>query len=354
MDGWRVSSSYFSSQPLTTSTAQKRSTRHSTPAAVPSVTGTAGRWEPHLLLIFLFGLPRGIRTRVFGAAAGYTAAAARRRKPPLRPLTYIKPPSRSGHMCTNEQARAGPSAPFHRTCEPVLPFSCPPPPPPQEPHASALVAYVKDPLSVPSILHTSFQPFAADVGIILSPASLPFFQLGPNVVKQTMPFLGWCARAFSLVKKDVHFEHPAQLPGDAPAWHSTFFLNAQCHTYFSPRLIRQGVLTIGQLLEQPTYFSMLAPTWEPVYRHRLQMDQPLLPASLLPTFALPPQPPPDLTFWYAWTRAPVAELFSQPYSLKPRQPDSVWEAFHRCNLPPRHKDFIHKALWSRLPVGQRQ
>ena len=158
-------------------------------------------------------------------------------------------------------------------------------------HASALVAYVKDPLSVPSILHTSFQPFAADLGITLSPASLPFFQLGPNVVKQTMPFLGWCARAFSLVKKDVQFEHPAQLPGDAPAWHSTFFLNEHCHTYFSPRLIRQGVLTIGQLLEQPTYFSMLVPTWEPVYRHRLQVDQPLLPASLLPTFALPPPSP---------------------------------------------------------------
>ena len=57
-----------------------------------------------------------------------------------------------------------------------------------------------------------------------------------------------------------------------------------------PRLIRQGILTIGQLLEQPTYLSMLAPTWEPIYRHRLQVDQPLLPASLLPTFALPPQP----------------------------------------------------------------
>ena len=152
----------------------------------------------------------------------------------------------------------------------------------------------------------------------------------------------------------MHFEHPAQLPGDAPAWHSTFFLNEHCHTYFSPRLIRQGILTIGQLLERPTYFSMLAPTWEPIYRHRLQVDQPLLPASLLPTFALPPQPPPDLTFWYAWTRAPVMELLSQPYSLKPRQPDSVWDAFHRCNLPPRHKDFIHKALWARLPVGQRQ
>ena len=97
-------------------------------------------------------------------------------------------------------------------------------------HASAFVAYVKDPLSVPSILHTSFQPFAVDLGFILSPTSLPFFQLGSNVVKQTMPFLGWCARTFSLVKKDVHFAHPAQLPRDAPAWHSTLFLNEHCHT----------------------------------------------------------------------------------------------------------------------------
>ena len=185
-------------------------------------------------------------------------------------------------------------------------------------HALAFVACVKDPLSVPSILHTSFQPFAVDLGIVLSPTSLPFFQLGSNVVKQTMPFLGWCARAFSMVKKDVHFEHPAQLPRDAPAWHSTLFLNEHCHTYFPPRLIRQGILTIGQLLEQPTYLSMLAPTREPIYRHRLQVDQPLLPASLLPILALPPQPSPDLTFWYAWTRAPMAELVSQQHSLKPR------------------------------------
>ena len=79
-------------------------------------------------------------------------------------------------------------------------------------HASTIVAYVKDPLSVPSILHTSFQPFAADRGIILSPTSLPFFQLGPNVVKRTMPFLGWCARAFSVVKKMCTSNTPPSCP----------------------------------------------------------------------------------------------------------------------------------------------
>jgi hypothetical protein len=47
-------------------------------------------------------------------------------------------------------------------------------------------------------------------------------------------------------------------------------------------------------------------------------------------------------------------MLSLPHSLTPRQPDAVWQAFHRCNLPPSHKDFIHRALWAKLPVGQRQ
>ena len=37
--------------------AQKQGTKHNIPAAVPPVTGTAGRREPHVLLVFLFGLP---------------------------------------------------------------------------------------------------------------------------------------------------------------------------------------------------------------------------------------------------------------------------------------------------------
>ena len=36
---------------------QKRGTRHGTPAAGPSVSGTAGRRVAHVLLIFLFRLP---------------------------------------------------------------------------------------------------------------------------------------------------------------------------------------------------------------------------------------------------------------------------------------------------------
>ena len=55
---------------------------------------------------------------------------------------------------------------------------------------------------MPKVVQSTFQPFAGDLGIQLVPASLPFFQMGSNVVWAKMPYLGWCACAFSLVKID--------------------------------------------------------------------------------------------------------------------------------------------------------
>ena len=69
----------FSYQSLSTSATQKRSARHSTPAAVPSVTGTAVRRNRISSSYSSSPLLR-IRTRIFKAAAGCTAAAARCRK----------------------------------------------------------------------------------------------------------------------------------------------------------------------------------------------------------------------------------------------------------------------------------
>ena len=146
------------------------------------------------------------------------------------------------------------------------------------------MAYVNDPLSVPKVLHNSFQPFAQDLGILVSPA---FFQIGSNVIKNNMPYLGWCARAFSLVKKDICFEEPALLSYHTPLWHSSLFLNDQRLSYFSPRLIRLGVLTVGQLLEDDSLFSQLAPTWEPIYRRRLTTSHPPPPPVPTPHTSLP-------------------------------------------------------------------
>ena len=47
---------HFCCCPVQTSEhTEEQGTEHNTSAAVPPVTGTAGRWEPHLLLVFPFG-----------------------------------------------------------------------------------------------------------------------------------------------------------------------------------------------------------------------------------------------------------------------------------------------------------
>ena len=98
------------------------------------------------------------------------------------------------------------------------------------------------------------------------------------------------------------------------------------------------MLTVGQLLEDDSLYSFLAPTWEPVWKRRLFHAGTNQQAPGCST------PIPEPAFWFNWTRSKVACLLSTPHSLPPRQPEGVWEAFHKCNVPPAQKDFIHKAL----------
>ena len=128
-------------------------------------------------------------------------------------------------------------------------------------HSTALVNYVQDLICLPQVLHTGFSPFANSLGMVLNPLTLPYFQMGSNVIWDTMPYLGWSAHTFSIVKKDIQFEEPDMLSHDTPLWHSTMFINRHKQSYFVPRLIRQGILTVGQLLEDDTLFALVAPTW---------------------------------------------------------------------------------------------
>ena len=117
----------FSCQTLSTSATQKRSARHNTPAAVPSVTGTAVRRNRISSSYSSSPLP-GIRTRIFKAVAGCTAAAARCRKPAWA-TGPIYCTSGSTAVAYTKHTKAGPSAPFHHTREPICLSLLPPPPP---------------------------------------------------------------------------------------------------------------------------------------------------------------------------------------------------------------------------------
>ena len=179
--------------------------------------------------------------------------------------------------------------------------------------------------------------------------------MGSNIVWNNKPYLGWSDRAFLLVKKDLNFASPDWLSYDTLLWQPISFRNYHSLSYFAPRLIRLGIYTVGQVLEDSSLFRHMAPTWEPTHRKRLLglTQPPTAPLSSVPP-PTPSIPVPELTFWSQWIRSSVAELLSGPHTLKPRQPDEVWSVFWDLKLPVKQKDFVHQALWSRLPVGQRQ
>ena len=59
------------------------------------------------------------------------------------------------------------------------------------------------------------------------------------------------------------------------------------------------------------------------------------------------------TFWTLWGRKRVAQHLATSEYVKPRQPPEVWSAFLNITCPPRFREFLHSALWRKLPVGAR-
>ena len=52
---------------------------------------------------------------------------------------------------------------------------------------------------------------------------------------------------------------------DTPLWHHHAFCNEHRQTYFYPQLIRAGILTVGDFLEDDSLLQRLAPSWRRIY-----------------------------------------------------------------------------------------
>ena len=206
-------------------------------------------------------------------------------------------------------------------------------------HATPFVRSVVHPTSFPQPILSDFRAFSARHGILITAEFLPFFQMGSNVIWKSMPYLAWSARSFSLARQHIPFSLDEPLPYDLPLWHNAIFRNQQNLTYFSPALIRGGVLTVGQLMEDDSTRQLLPPQWGPIYEANIRST------------ALPPQHPPlpQPSFWLNWTVKKVALFLSYPHDLPPRQPKEIRSAFNRITLPPSNKDFVRLALWALEP-----
>ena len=132
-------------------------------------------------------------------------------------------------------------------------------------HASSYMYYLKHQNVFSQLVHRHFTKWADSIGLVPSLQYLPYFQMGSNVVWQTMPFLGGCARALSLVRQSHVVPTPNIMPYDMPIWHNTVFCNHHSQTCYCPKLIRDGVCTWGIFLEDDSSQDCVAPTWKPIY-----------------------------------------------------------------------------------------
>ena len=132
-------------------------------------------------------------------------------------------------------------------------------------HASSYVHFLQHPEAFSSVVSNHFTRWADKIGLVPSMRFLPYFQMGSNVVWQTMPFLGGCARVLSLIRQPHMVPTPEVMPYDLPLWHSISFRNEHQQSYFCPRLIRDGVLTWGGFLEDDTSQALIAPSWRSIY-----------------------------------------------------------------------------------------
>ena len=219
--------------------------------------------------------------------------------------------------------------------------------------ATLFVRFLNDSASIPQIVTSEFRPFQNKHGTVLDSFSIFTFQMGSNVVWNTMPYLAWSARCSSLLKQDLPQPPPTMLAYNTALWHHCAFRNEHRQTYFCPKLIRAGILTVGDLLGDDSMSHRLAPSWRPIYSSTIQQ---LAQSQLPETLPRPDRYPafPDKAHSVKWIDSKAIAYVSYAYTFGPRQQREVWQAWWRCNLPLDLKDFVYAAVWRKLPVGSKQ
>ena len=191
----------------------------------------------------------------------------------------------------------------------------------------------------------TFYAWATTIGFTPSKDNLPYVQLG-MVRTAELTFLGRSAKAHSNIQRVAPQVAPPANRDHLPLWHSVYFRNEFNCSYYNTKMIRQRVLTWGQLqsLEDARLFNALPRTWKGVYNHGGRLLN-----------KVPSQGGFDTPAAHAqnWTRAWLLQFYaSQPGVRDPQTPE-VWEQWAQAQLPPRVRDFAQKVLRHKLTVHAR-
>ena len=215
-------------------------------------------------------------------------------------------------------------------------------------HGQAFVKFFRRPHIFLNIISRAYHAWADPLGICISLVNFHLFQLA-TVRLTGIPFIGTSALSFSRARKGSVFDIPPNLPAAVPLWHNVLFRNRAGGTYYSPDLVRKGVLSSAQMSEGMDGVEQLIQNLpmltKSVYRaafKRIRLSE----DGCFAPYHVP-------GFWLNWTKKPVALHLSTSCYVTPRQPASVWKQFLRVTAPTHFTDFVRRALWLKLPVGAR-
>ena len=212
-------------------------------------------------------------------------------------------------------------------------------------HASMFLQYVKEPATISNILAVPFKHWAQRYGVHCTSATLPFFSMGP-VPYSTMPTMAYAAKAYSVTMNLASPTLPAIEPALLPLWHNRLFSKSSGRTYYSPSLIRKNVLFLRDIVQSPELCEALPHTWKSVYR--------LHKRKLLLLRSSPPAVHHVPSFWFHWQSSAVSRELAKPNNFCTRQSRDTWKALMALQLPDTDRHFLYRALWRKLPTGQRQ
>ena len=201
--------------------------------------------------------------------------------------------------------------------------------------AAPFVSLLGDPHKYPNKSVETFYAWATTIGFTPSKDNLAYIQ--PGMVRTAeLSFLGWWARAHSHIQRVAPQVAPPAKRDQLPLWHSLYIrIEFNCFHY-GIKMIRQGVLTWGQLqsLEDVRPLNALPGTCKGVYNLGRRLLNKVPSQRGFDTPAVRAQ---------HWTRAWLLQFYASQPGVRDSQTPEVREQWAQAQLPPRVRDFATKS-----------
>ena len=177
----------------------------------------------------------------------------------------------------------------------------------------------------------TLESWAHSVGLSLDPTHLPTLRLG-LIPRGSLNMIGLSCKAWSQLRRFLPRavnEHVTV--GEIPPHHSALLVNEHGYSYYSKRLVQEGLVVLSALLQSPWKLGLIPPPFHSSYSSHAQ------------TLAAAEARPSLIQWAFAiLQKSPKAffPIIMVAQGASGRQPLEVWRSFNRLVVPHSNEEFI--------------